>query len=129
MGRGLSLLQKWILVHALENRQNEPSREISSGADLYTKEILAGFFGFPIKKECKNESTNPQETFADQLFFMHVVGKKKDRSAIATISRSVSRLQEKGLIHLIQGTARGSGVTLTEKGMQIASDFKFVWPK
>jgi len=128
MGRGLSLLQKWILVHALENRQKELSRELSAGVDLYYKEILAGFFKFPIKKKCGYGSTDPREPHANQLFSMHEIDKKKYRSAMATLSRSVSRLQEKGLIQLMQGTTRLSGVALTEKGMLLASEFKHIWP-
>src|SRR6516164_4813735 len=100
MGRGLSKLQRTILVRALDNRKQEGrGPDKPGGADVYHAKVLADYFGWELpawyyrrKKEEKWRSP------ASQKFSRADIGEKRYVAAQAAISRSLVRLQDRGLV-------------------------------
>ena len=97
MARGLSDLQKWMLIKALEGRRS--GRKYS---DLEPSDIKIGYYGL---KPARNHP---------YLKFRKTRGWRKYESATAAIRRATVRLRKRGLI------ASRWPLTLSEAGVALA---------
>jgi hypothetical protein len=117
MGRGLSDLQRWIVIEAAK-------RKVLSHAD-----ILMGYFGwkaerrvnrygdegFPIKNrwDHKGDLVHPGARY----FSRAKIGEKEYANTRGTLTRSCNRLAERGLVKLLCGYySPWAGVKITDKG-------------
>jgi hypothetical protein len=118
----LSPLQRWILDHAHQNRLAEHRDDLSRGADLYYKEVLAGFYGFPYEHYANPASDPLRASLANKRFKPYVIGRQKYNSACAAVSRAVTRLERRGLVVVLHGAySHWAGVSLKsrdQKGRQ-----------
>lgn len=116
MGRGLSDLQKWILIAA----SNAP--EHSSGlAILYYQDICMQYFGWLPGWMGYKWQYNPRHAQpGDHKFAKQLIGEKEYRRVMVTISKSVSRLKKRGLVTCYCGqVSHWAGLALTEKGKDL----------
>jgi hypothetical protein len=109
----LSKLQKWILVAALRNREAGRGIGITSSstdhaADLFLAEVKANYYGFTKIKKEMDTSCN-----------FHSADIPNYNAVSASISRSVSNLQQRALVRLFDGR-NWRAVRLTETGMKTA---------
>lgn len=129
MGRGLSDLQRFVLTRALENAQAE-GRAVDErrGADLYTREALHGFYGWPLVPHAAGRlRDNP--TIGVSLvglgmlvFKIAPADRARFRANTVAVSKACARLEERGLVARLFGLhARWAGVSLTEAGRAQAS--------
>jgi hypothetical protein len=117
MGRGLSDLQRWILVEAAKRKR------------LYYADVLEGYFRWrprnpptrygqhwcwPAKSdEEEGQLVHP----GDQHFSPRDIGAGEYRRVRATLSRSCSRLGDRGLVTCLTGArSHWAGVEITEQG-------------
>ena len=111
MGRGLSQKQQNVLVLALEKRRDDPDRNV----DLYCAEMLHHLWGFPYK-------FGRREFGHGQNFDQDQIGRRPYRSARASLSRSLRRLEDRGLVERYDGvSAKWVGIELTSAGEDVAS--------
>jgi CRP-like cAMP-binding protein len=119
VGRGLSELQKTILMLAHENRERGMGAQHlldggQIGTDVKYPDVLEAYFGW--EPDWRSRSS--------QYFdFSKVdIGEKAYRSARASLSRAFSRLEARGLIVRTHGVMAASwtGADLTEKGVKEA---------
>lgn len=99
MKRGLSALQKSILLMAAEN----PSRNVQAW------QVLAKVYGFRVTMPFHKIRFNRDE-----------VGLKRYLSSTATVCRSFNRLAERGLAERLWG----DGIHLTAAGERVAEEIK-----
>ncbi len=94
MGRGISDLQRWILLLCLE------------GGFLSTQEILSAWRDWePVEWGSK----------------MAAVGESEYNAAHASLSRTISRLWQRGLVMIWKNlTNSATGITLTDAGKTMA---------
>lgn len=120
----LSILQKWMLERALENRRAEGRDANSNGADLYYREVLGGFYEFPFSVY-RSFQGSPQEFLrgkgepallpGDQVFDPGRIGRGRYDAAQAAVSRAALRLQSRGLVECKKGAiSHWAGINLTE---------------
>jgi hypothetical protein len=115
MGRGLSELQKKILVASLESRGNTPGKQI----DAYYRELITVCFGWEQTGYILvNDELN--STFVGPKQF-----KKRDHpnynAVKVSLTRAVKRLETRGLLTCYHGrSANWAGVKLTQSGEEIA---------
>jgi len=109
MGRGLSPLQEWVLVRALD----APDRSELGGCDLKLKRVLVEFYGI--------EGTLGR--WARRFRGMAVVAEAKlHRPAV---SRAFTRLEQRGLVSVMCGAcSRWTGINLTEAGRERATTIR-----
>jgi hypothetical protein len=140
----LSKLQKWMLKEAFYNvTQENRALDHKDGADLYAREILGGYFKFPIK--WKQEGRTQRELLRDidaertvhrestgmwiasyalnRMFEPERIGRQKYNAACASIYRTFNRLEKRGLVEV--WISRGdtfpwTGVRLTAEGRKVA---------
>jgi hypothetical protein len=118
MGRGLSQLQKKILLMAYENRTQKARHQ---GVDLRYPDVLREWWGWePVGWRWeKGERCDA----SSRHFSKQQIGERQYRSAEASLSRAVRRLEERGLVY--RSRILGHGVIdLTEEGMQAAANFR-----
>lgn len=108
MGRGLSPLQRHILLLAHDNREAGRSGQ---GPDIHTAEIIATVYGFPVPS-----GRDPRDS-RHQTFSREEIGTQAYGAAAAAVSRTLRRLEERGL--LTRHTRAGG--RLTEAGHQTAA--------
>jgi hypothetical protein len=99
MGRGLSDLQRYILARA------------ATVPRLHYVDILAEYFGW----ERGGWDTNGH---SGQHFSRRRIGEKRYGKTMATLSRSVFRLQDRGLVVWMTGWAKWSAAEITDKGRE-----------
>jgi hypothetical protein len=126
VSRGLSELQKTILMLAHENRERGTGvRSLFDGGQLGTDvkcpEVFEAYFGW-----------EPDPRFRSSYFYNFStkdIGEKASRSARASLSRAFSRLEARGLIVRTQSAmaAGWSGADLTEEGAQEAAKLAVSW--
>lgn len=125
MGRGLSELQRYILSEAGKRRR------------VYCPDILEGFFGWkPICPMDRHRGGDVVRGFgglpdtvrpADddgvlsspgrQYFSLAKIGERTYRTVMASLSRSIRRLEERGLVTVLKGAYAGwTAVEITERG-------------
>jgi hypothetical protein len=96
MGRGLSDLQRFILVRAATTER------------LYYADVLEGFFGW-----VPRPATGP----GGHRFSRREIGEAAYRKAMASLSRACRRLEWRGLVTRLCGQlSHWSAVEITEKG-------------
>jgi hypothetical protein len=125
MGRGLSKLQKKILLLAYENRERGQAEgkvangERVSGADLYSPEILHEHWGWkPRIGACWRPGMRRPDPW-ERPFSKAEVGERRYRSAVASWSRAAKRLERRGRAVRVRGFWPGA-LDLTERGAKIA---------
>ena len=118
MARGLSVLQKNILLLALRNRleghttnSNPNVRSDLYHCDLYTFEIMAFHWGWESRGELIP---------GDQLFSKASIGAAYNK-AHASLSRATRRLADRWLVECYRGVCGWSAVNLTERGLEVAA--------
>src|SRR5579859_4370384 len=87
----LSRLQRWILFAAYANRSGDSTAD----PDLYYHEILAGYFGFPVRW---NADKPLHSTTGSHHFDRQAIGRARYHAAQASIGRAVRRLEARGLV-------------------------------
>jgi hypothetical protein len=123
MGRGLSPLQRFILVEAGRRPR------------LYYADVLSHFYGFRTRRGAKltyyqDHDLDTPSTWRDggellspgtQRFDPKEIGERRYRSALAALSRACRRLRERGLVHCRRGQySHWAGVELTDKGRELS---------
>ncbi len=128
MGKGLSPLQRTILITALANRTAEGRDDTCNGADVYLAEVLHRHFHFPFKRDYWLRDKSDAAILAEMRklpgshrFSLVEIGASKYRAAQAALSRAAARLQQRGQVVRYNGsTAWWAGVRLTPQGIATA---------
>jgi len=127
MGRGLSKLQKMILMLAHENRERGTgARPLPEGGQLGTdvkqSEVLKAYFGWEPDHRSRSDYFD---------FSMKDIGEQAYRSARVSLSRAFGRLETRGLIIPTYSVmaARWTGADLTEEGAREAARLAASAPK
>jgi hypothetical protein len=115
----LSRLQRFILCAAYENRVSEAAQEGAPQVDLYYQEVLAGYFGFPVRwYEGDGLRSHPGSRHFDR----EAIGRSRYDAAQASLSRAVRRLEKRGLVTRYVGAmSRWSGLRLVDSAVEAAS--------
>lgn len=113
MGKGLSPLQKTVLRVALKNRDAGDGAQGTRGCDALYREILAEHFGWPIPER------SSKRTYGAKHFTKAAIGESRYRSNLASLSRAMLRLSERGLTECIRGLY-WAGCNLTPEGEKTA---------
>ncbi len=116
---GFNFVHSWESTRCLSDSPNFRGNYYSyEGADLYSYEVLADFFGFSEMprvqcngEPCKLRNPEGKRTAGDKHFNVEKIGKARYNAAQAAVSRAFKRLAERGL--LFHGYA---GVHLTKSG-------------
>ena len=118
MGRGLSSLQRFILVRALNNELERLSQSAMH------RQTLVEYYGFPEKIDpyygtpVPPLGTNdPRFDCFGQYFNVQAIGKRRYRAAQAAVSRALRRLEARGLVE-------GWPHKLTEAGVAVAIEVR-----
>ena len=117
MGRGLSEIQKDILRLAVVNR-DDPERKAST--DLYYGQVYVDVFGWKVKRKYRRPlSEHP----GGQNFDLDEIGRKHYDVVLASVSRAVRRLEERGLVvRMVGSTCHWAGLNLTDQGYVLARE-------
>jgi hypothetical protein len=115
VARGLSGLQRWILVEA--GKREKAPRDGVPGKDnilLYYCDILAGYFGWEPASDILAKPSG-------RHFSPTEIGVKQYRRTMAALSRSCRRLKDRGLVvwrngESSSGGSRWAAVELTDEG-------------
>ncbi len=112
----LSRLQRWILSAAYGNRCADPAAD---DPDLYYHEILAGYFGFPVRWNAdKPLHLSPGPHHFDRA----AIGHARCHAAEVSISRAVRRLEARGLVERREAAhGRWAGLRLADVAVEAAS--------
>jgi hypothetical protein len=112
----LSRLQRWILYAAYDNRSGDsPPADL----DLYYHEILAGYFGFPVRW---NADKPLHSGTGAHHFDRQAIGRGRYHAAQASIGRAVRRLEARGLVER-RGPACGqsAGLRIADAAVEATS--------
>ncbi len=110
MARGLSLLQRRILVVAFKNYLKDPK------VDCYDAELLAACFGWTPRGDIRADPSRPQ-------FSRKQIGEKQYNCARASLCRCVSRLEDRNLVRRVKGFRQPwSGIKLTISGVRVSGE-------
>jgi hypothetical protein len=122
---GLSPLQRTILVLAYDNWEREGRTTRSEGCDCYYYEVLQRVWGF------ENRWAHlPHRTPERWHFRQRQIPYGRYNAALASLSRAVRRLAQRGLVTRHRGTSwRGTwaGVKLTVVGVPVAERLWESW--
>ncbi len=111
----LSRLQRWILSTAYGNR----SAGSAADPDLYYYEILAGYFGFPVRW---NADKPLHSSTGSHHFDREAIGRARCHAAQASIGRAVRRLEARGLVERREAAyGRSAGLRITDVAVEAAS--------
>ena len=124
MARGLSDLQKWMLVRAIHNQDEQHRQPL----DLFRNEVRAGYYGFPVRNRTHaiyegfpqrragtyvGEPMDPRHDLRNCFAKSEIPNYAK---ASLAINRAIDRLARRGLVE--GGFVHG--FRLTDEGRQIA---------
>jgi hypothetical protein len=113
----LSRLQRWILSAACENRSADPAAD----SDLYYHEILAGYFGFPMRWHAdKPWHLSPGLHHFDR----EAIGHARYHAAQASIGRAVRRLEARGLVERRKPACGGTGLRIADAAVEAARNLR-----
>lgn len=125
MGRGLSELQKRILMLAYVRRQDlDFEKEREEDPDLYYPEVLAEVWGFPHTQlfpreyEAKYGRRVWSSGWWGKYFDRSEIGEKEYSRATTTLWRSASRLEDRRLVK--KAFYGKPGLLLTDEGIETA---------
>jgi len=111
--RGISVLQRAIIRIAYQHRQ----RARSNQADLFFYQFVVEYFW---------KSTRAEEGKPDpdrQHFQRKKVGRRRYQRRMNTLSRAVTRLEERGLVRRVKVKGcQWAGLNLTSKGLAMAEN-------
>lgn len=113
MGRGLSDLQKWILVEAykhIEHPVPEKDKRSAEYEGMPRSWVYQGYFGWQLSDKWSWQSHE---------FSKDDIGEKEYNSVIASVSRACARLEARELITQSQFWWH-QRIILTEQGVQTA---------
>jgi len=125
----LSRLQRHVLRTAYANRIREDRHgDDEDGADLFSAELLHSYYGFPVHEQPEDDGTPPErwlrETPAPH-FHLEKLPPGKYAAAQAAVSRTLRRLEKKGLVARVRGTDEDgyiwAGADLTAAGVEVAA--------
>jgi hypothetical protein len=118
-------LQRFILAEAEKRHMLGQLRKIptmsngvvirDSRADLYVSEILQGYFGWKPLSPIRMEGG---ERNIGYHFSRRRIGEATYRKVMATLSRSIRRLEERGLVEYVKGYCAWTAVVITATGRQ-----------
>jgi hypothetical protein len=112
----LSRLQRWILSAAYGNRSADST---AAELDLYYHEILAGYFGFPVRW---NADKPLHATTGSHHFDREAIGRGRYHAAQASIGRAVRRLEARGLVERRGATnGQSAGLRIADIAVEAAS--------
>jgi hypothetical protein len=120
VGRGLSELQRYILAEAGKRQTLGQLRKVpdnrfrDSRFDLYVGEILHGYFGWKPHYPIRLKS---DERDIGYHFSRREIGEATYRKTMTTLSRSIRRLEERGLVEYVKGYS-WTAVVITPTGRQ-----------
>jgi hypothetical protein len=111
MGRGLSQLQRHILTEAGQRERVHPA------------EILMSFFGWPYKPTCLHDKPRALgERPHGNNFSPAQIGPLRYTRTMASLSRAVRRLEDRGLVERFGYTfGKAWCLKITDKGRQVLS--------
>lgn len=119
MGRGLSKLQKYIIIAAATK---EPDEYHPDGR-LYNAEIFAGFYGWQSGYYDGEGNFVPHKSPGVGHPNFHpgkLIDRKKYNTAQVVVRKACDRLEERGLVVGVVGRA-WAGIRITDKGREVAS--------
>lgn len=130
MGKGLSPLQKDILAIALDNLAERLANNwCAEIPDVFYAEVLHLHFGWPFACTRTNRHAYNKGN-AEVLHYAHYeapgswvfskeqIGDKKYNADMAALSRSMPRLEKRGLVECLTG--KSAGALLTDAGIDAA---------
>jgi hypothetical protein len=123
---GLSPLQRTILVLAYNNWEREGRTTQSEGCDCYYYEVLERVWRF----ENRWASVSRERMPTRWHFGLRQIPYPRYNAALASLSRAVRRLAQRGLVTRHRGkSARGTwaGVKLTTTGLPVATRLWDAW--
>jgi len=111
--RGISVLQRAIIRIAYAHRQRAESNQ----ADLFFYQFAAKYFW----KSTRLEEDKPDPD--RQHFKRKKVGRRRYQLKMTSLSRAVSRLEERGLVRRVKVKGcQWAGLNLTSKGLERAEE-------
>lgn len=111
MARGLSDLEKRILTLAYEKRMHTPR---TGPCDVSTTQVLLEVYDWPLVENCFS--------VAAHNFDRSEIGLREYNRAMASVSRSLRRLEARGLATRFKSSHAWSGITLTPAGMEASNE-------
>jgi hypothetical protein len=123
---GLSPLQRTILVLAYDNWERERRTTQSEGCDCYYYEVLERVWRF----ENRWAGVSRERTPTRWHFGLQRIPYHRYNAALASLSRAVRRLAQRGLVTRHRGKSwRGTyaGVKLTATGLPVATRLWEAW--
>jgi DNA-binding MarR family transcriptional regulator len=105
---GLSRLQRVILQLALRNR-DDPSDRLP--ADIRRSQVLVEYYGW--RHRCRTDELRSRSL----AFSPSLVGARRYRAGQVAVSKTMKRLEERGLVTRVIDPA---GATLTDEGEDVA---------
>lgn len=117
MGRGLSPLQKHVLIMAQANRQQPDRFEF----DLFAYEVLWELYNFKAHTHVKAlRDQDGNRHIGGWKFSKNAIGHQRYNAAHAAVSKAFYRLQERGFVVCYVGYVGWSGLKLTDEGVRQA---------
>lgn len=110
-----------MVIHAYQNRTAEKRAGSTQGADLFYKEVLAGFYGFGYSHFRDPVEDSLRRRVGRKRFDPDSIGRPRYNAACAAISRAVLRLARRGLVTPVFGeVSHWAGMDLTSSGEVLA---------
>lgn len=122
MARGLSDLQKWMLIRALENHDSGHQE----AGHLYRNEVRADYYKFPVWDHWAGRvvENHTRESLRERFRQLFAKSQISNYAAVnLAITRAMIRLENRGLVQCWCPTYGHQGIgwiTLTEKGIEQA---------
>jgi len=110
--RGISVLQRAIIRIAYQHRQRAESNQ----ADLFFYQFVVEYFFKATRAEDKPDPDR-------QHFTRKKVGRRRYQRTMTSLSRAVTRLEERGLVRRVKVKGcQWTGLSLTSKGLAMAEN-------
>ena len=119
MGRGLSELQKYILITAVTK---EPSDEYHARGRLYNADIFSGFYEWQSGYyDCNGTFVpRPIQVASKNFHPGKLIDQKKYNTVQSVVRKACDRLAKRGLVVGLVGRA-WAGIEITDKGREVAA--------